>query len=272
MTPESQQQLRHFQFVDCAVRSAGHFYLMAAHIYQLDDDCDDPDGEPAVAADPEPGLREAIPGGLLRKPQAQWLPALRWRRMEGEDTGWQDCQALPAHCAPLFEQGWNALRDGAAALAHARTLIAPERLAALLALPIAAPYDDFYDDDRNGLWLGAVYCAFRQDGALRKGQPQPALLRVARSRRDEGNERYDFSLHRHLDGSASVLIEYCPQEGKDWIDVSHAAPGRLPDALRMFEAASRALQQANADLLAGSPPNRDDAFALQHWRARGYLH
>lgn len=147
MTPERQQQLRHFQFVDCAVRSAGHFYLMASHIYQLDDDCDDPDGEPAVAADPEPGLREAIPDGFLRKPQAQWLPALRWRRMEGEDTGWQD-----------------------------------------------------------------------------------------------------------------------------WIDVSHAAPGRLPDALRMFEAASRALQQANADLLAGSPPNRDDAFALRHWRARGYLH
>ena len=68
-------------------------------------------------------------------------------------------------------------------------------------------------------------------------------LRVARSRRDEGNERYDFSLRRHL-----------------------------PDALRMFEAASRALQQANTDLLAGSLPNRDDAFALGHWRARGHLH
>ena len=213
-----------------------------------------------------------IPRGFLRKPQVQWLPALRWRRMEGDQTDWQDCKALPAHCAPLFDQGWNALLDGAATLAHARTLIAPERLVALLALPIAAPYDDFYDDDRNGLWLGAVYCAFRQDGAQRKGQPQPALLRVARSRRDgEGNERYDFSLRRHLDGSASVLIEYCPQEGKDWIDVSHTAPGRLPDALRMFEAANRALQQGNAALLDGSPPNRDDHFALQHWRTRGYL-
>ncbi|MBO9680682.1 MAG: hypothetical protein J7556_20820 [Acidovorax sp.] len=68
-------------------------------------------------------------------------------------------------------------------------------------------------------------------------------LRVARSRRDEGNERYDFSLRHHL-----------------------------PDAPRMFKATSRALQQASADLLAGSPPNRDDAFVLRHWRARGYLH
>lgn len=60
MTPESQQKLRHFKIVDCAVRSARHFYLMASHIHQLDDDCDDPDGEMAAAPDPETDLREAI--------------------------------------------------------------------------------------------------------------------------------------------------------------------------------------------------------------------
>lgn len=57
---EIRQQLRHFEFVDCAVRSAGHFYLLATHVYALDEDCDDPDGEPAAEADPESGLREAI--------------------------------------------------------------------------------------------------------------------------------------------------------------------------------------------------------------------
>lgn len=60
MTSESQQKLRHFEFVDCAVRSAGHFYLMASHVYPLDEDCDDPDGEPASAPDPETDLRAAI--------------------------------------------------------------------------------------------------------------------------------------------------------------------------------------------------------------------
>lgn len=74
-----------------------------------------------------------------------------------------------------------------------------------------------------------------------------------------------------VEGSLRVARNH-RDEGKDWIDVSHTAPGRLPDALRMFKAASRALQQTNADLLAGSPPNRDDAFAQGHWRARGYLH
>lgn len=210
-------------------------------------------------------------GGLLRKPKTQWRSSLRWRRISGEQTSWQDCDALPADCADLFEQGWNALLDGAAAQAHARTLIAPQRLRTLLALPLAAPYDDFYDDDRNGLWLDNLYCAFRQEGVVRNGQPQPALLRVARQRSDEGNERHDFSLHRHLDGSESVQIEYCPQEGKDWIDISHTAPQSLEQAVRMFEAAWRALQRGNADLLVGVPPNQDDEFALGYWQGLGYL-
>lgn len=212
-----------------------------------------------------------IPGGLLRRSTQQWLPALRWREMSGEQTDWHDCDVLPTQCTAMFDQGWNALLDGVATHVHARALIAPERLSALLALPLAAPYDDFYDDDRNGLWLGNVYCAFRQEGVIRKGHPQPALLRVACNRTDDGNERYDFSLRRHLDGSASVHIEYCPQEGKDWIDVSYTAPQHLPQALRMFEAAWNALQRSNGDLLEGTPPNQDDAFALKHWRAAGYL-
>jgi hypothetical protein len=60
VTPDSKQKLRHFEMVDCAVRSAEHFYLMASHVYQLDDDVDDPDAEPAAAPDPETDLREAI--------------------------------------------------------------------------------------------------------------------------------------------------------------------------------------------------------------------
>lgn len=60
MTPESKQKLRHFEFVDCAVRSAEHFYLMATHTYQLDEDSDDPDGELAAELDPEADLHQAI--------------------------------------------------------------------------------------------------------------------------------------------------------------------------------------------------------------------
>ena len=60
MMLESKRKLRHFKFVDCAVRSAGHFYLLASHIHPLDEDCDDPDGEPAVQPDPEPDLHAAI--------------------------------------------------------------------------------------------------------------------------------------------------------------------------------------------------------------------
>ena len=33
------RQLRHFEIVDCAVRSAEHFYLLGSHIHQLDEDC-----------------------------------------------------------------------------------------------------------------------------------------------------------------------------------------------------------------------------------------
>lgn len=43
MEDESKQKLRHFEIVDCAVRNAEHFYLMASHVYQLDEDVDDPD-------------------------------------------------------------------------------------------------------------------------------------------------------------------------------------------------------------------------------------
>jgi hypothetical protein len=60
MEDESKQKLRHFEIVDCAVRSAEHFYLMASHVYQLDEDVDDPDAEPAAAPDPDAHLREAI--------------------------------------------------------------------------------------------------------------------------------------------------------------------------------------------------------------------
>lgn len=56
----AEQNLRHFEIVDCAVRSDEHFYLMASHVYPLDEDVDDADGEPASAPDPEILLRDAI--------------------------------------------------------------------------------------------------------------------------------------------------------------------------------------------------------------------
>ncbi|MCQ4167260.1 hypothetical protein [Tahibacter harae] len=81
MTPEIKQKLRHFAFVDCAVRSAGHFYLMATHVYALDEDSDDPDGAPAAPADPEADLRAAIRVAVYfpqRPAEKQW--ALRTLR------------------------------------------------------------------------------------------------------------------------------------------------------------------------------------------------
>ncbi|UDF32813.1 UNVERIFIED_ORG: hypothetical protein LHK14_23895 (plasmid) [Roseateles sp. XES5] len=53
----SQQQLRHFEIVDCAVRSAEHFYLMASHTYQLDEEGDGVEG----ISDPCRGLLSAPP-------------------------------------------------------------------------------------------------------------------------------------------------------------------------------------------------------------------
>jgi hypothetical protein len=38
-------------------------------------------------------------------------------------------------------------------------------LRTLLVLPLAERYHDVDSDDRNGLWVGNVYCAFRQENA-----------------------------------------------------------------------------------------------------------
>ncbi|BEP96950.1 hypothetical protein GmRootA79_53350 (plasmid) [Acidovorax sp. A79] len=69
------QQLRHFEIVDCAVRSAEHFYLLGSHIHQLDEDCDDDGGDLAAPTDPEPDLREAMRVAVYfpqRSTEKQW--------------------------------------------------------------------------------------------------------------------------------------------------------------------------------------------------------
>jgi len=223
------------------------------------------------AEPPRRGLWARLRGAQGRA----WRIAAKARSMTGADTEWHPLDSLgTGPFAPLIQQGWNQLLDGASAYAHARTLIDPARLRALLALPLAEPYDDFYDDDRNGLWAGSVYCAFRQDGAPFDGEPMPALLRVSAEAAGRGGEvgHYFFELQRHLDGSECVRIDHKPGEDQDRVCLSYVGDAAsLGRAARFFDTAERNLVRANAQLLAGEPPNRDDGFALAHWRGKGYL-
>ena len=181
----------------------------------------------------------------------------------------------------LLAAGIHAVLDGVSIFEYARTLIDPQEIRRLLALPIAEPFDDYYSDERSGCWLGAVHCAYRQEGALYKDAPQLPLLRVAREYTDtDGNEcieEYFFTVQRHIDGSECVVIAYkSDQDNGKRLPISYLGGRHLQLAPIVFRVARRHIEMANKDLVEdGEPPypldDDDHGFALEHWRAKGYL-
>lgn len=60
MAHDPNEMLRNFEIIDCAVRSDDHFYLLASHVYELEED-DERDEDDLLAGHPlQDDLREAI--------------------------------------------------------------------------------------------------------------------------------------------------------------------------------------------------------------------
>lgn len=210
-----------------------------------------------------------------------WMLSGAYRYVNRENSGWSEfSENSPADIQQLSINGWNTLLQSVSNYQYARTLISPQLIRDLLALPIVEPYDDYYDDDRHGLWIGDFYFAFRQAGQLCDDVPQPAMLRIGREYTDAQGEtqveKYFYTLHQHADGSESVLIEYSAQEDEDddepvLLELHYAGGSQLLHAVQLLERGRKELIQANEDLLNGELPYGVDSFAKRYWKSKGYL-
>ena len=207
-----------------------------------------------------------------------WMFAVHVRPVGEDDAPWQPCGPdSPEPIRAFIGAAWMTLLGGMSTFEHARGLIAAEEVHALLALPIAAPYDDFYDDDRTGFWAGPMFCSFRREGERYEGEPQPAMLRLVREYADDGSgeerrEVFLYTVQRQLDGSECVVIGYRPAEDDSSVPFSYVASSEaLQRAVQMFRRGQRLLLRYNARLLAGDVPYVAEPFAYRYWREQGYL-
>ncbi|MGU3494076.1 hypothetical protein ACLBXM_08540 [Xanthobacteraceae bacterium A53D] len=215
-----------------------------------------------------PTLGQRLAGFIRRltgKAPLQY-PAMIWTDLESED-GWQELGTRsPPDVRELMARGWDVALDFVAARERLRAAIPVKALNTLLALPLVEPYDDFYDDDRNGLWLGRTYCAFRQQDA-RPGKP--ALLRVTVD--EDDTNLFFYETAQMADGSQMVDVRFAAELRDDEYDHPGLTGGpELERAIRLFTTAQRNLMLSNAALMAGERVG-DDGFALKHWRQKGYL-
>lgn len=212
------------------------------------------------------GRRAALPGKLIGRLTGRARPqtlGLIWRDVANQG-GWLVMDdSAPAEARALAERGWQAALRYAAAQSQLHEAVTPAMIRELLALPLAEPYDDYYCDDRNGLWVGDTYCSFRQES-----EEECPLLRV------KAAGFHFYAAVRTADDGEKISLRYTPSLEADESGVSSdpdCTGGReLQRALRAFHTARRNLLRANRALLAGARV-ADDDFAVGHWRAKGYL-
>ncbi|WDM79531.1 hypothetical protein ACCQ13_01945 [Xanthomonas sp. NCPPB 1638] len=219
-------------------------------------------------------------GRLTGKPAQQaWSMKCEFREMT-EDAPWHLITAdTPEAARALAFHGWNRMLRAVCTEDYARNAVTPQMLRDVLALSVVQPYDDYYSDERCGVWADTCFCAFRQDGALWHGKPKPAMLRVTRTPAGpdghERRERYFYEIQTNVDGSESVCIELDAEPDNDdaaLLMLNFIGGERLDKAVRVFHLAKRELEQVDWRLQEyGFVPDADDEFALDHWRALGLI-
>lgn len=211
------------------------------------------------------GRLAAAMKSLAGRPCDQHLLKL-WRDVE-KDGSWAYLDtSAPAEIHDLLQHGWDAALQSVAARRRVRAELDPGILRGLLALPLTEPYDDFYDDDRNGLWVGSLYCSFRQAEARPDDTP---MLRVTAS--EDDTDLMFFEIVQMADGSESVTIKHMEDLDEEEYTYPWLTGGNVCErGFRMFAAAKRNIERANKALLRGERV-ADDGFAIKHWRKKGYL-
>ncbi|SFE37255.1 hypothetical protein SAMN04487969_102202 [Paenibacillus algorifonticola] len=207
----------------------------------------------------------------------QWQLSGKYRRVTGEHTDWSEIDDdSPAVIQQLCQQNWAHLLQAVSTYEYARHLIDPLHIRELLALPLVEPYNDYYDEERNGLWIGDVYFAFRQEGELYNDAPQSALVRLARDYTDEQGdakvEYFSYRIQKHMDGSECVSVQYSEDEDDDdYRMVNYEGGAKLLDAVKFFEKGKKLLARCNQDMLDGTKPFCGEDFAMEYWREKGYI-
>ncbi|WP_411347594.1 hypothetical protein [Paenibacillus sp. WLX2291] len=230
-----------------------------------------------LRSEPVEQQRNILPGLLSGNSAYLWQVSRKFRYLDGADTDWHTLnQGAPSVFHRLADEGWMTLLQSVSNYEFARNLIQPEQIRELLALPLAEPYDDFYDEQRHGLWLGPLFIAFRQPGALFNGEPQTPLLRIGRQYEDEygmkHHENYFYTICNQADGSQSVQIGYKADEDHGRrLPLNYTGEAALHYAVPLFQRAMRALRRYNDRLLAGELPEYAAEFAVEYWQEHGVL-
>lgn len=161
------------------------------------------------------------------------------------------------------------------AYAHFSRVVTPERVDALLALPIVRPYDDWWDVDRNGFWLAELRTSFRQDNARHDGELYGPVLQLSREVGDDVFDSYRWHVVDADDGTRGTRLWYSPDNNNDDIDHEDVTGDltRLCAGVQRFLRAEDLLQRAQERLESGTVPSQldeDDNFAIRAWHAMGY--
>ncbi len=200
-----------------------------------------------------------------KEANGQYL-SIGWRDIAADGL-WAmlDEQAPPA-AHTLLAEGWRLALTFAAAQERIRQEISPATLRELLALPLVEPYDDFEDDDKNGLWVGNTYCSFNQENVEEDERP---MLRVTVE--EDDSSFYYFEVIGTAAGGEKIDISFSPDlDSEEDIYPGQTGGPELDRALRLFKTAKRNLLRANEELLAGTFFTDDD-FARKHWVRKGYM-
>lgn len=216
-------------------------------------------------------------GSVDQSRTMQWQLSGKYRSVTGEHTDWSEIDDdSPAAIQQLCQQNWIHLLQAVSTYEYARHLIDPQQVRELLALPLVEPYNDYDDEERNGLWIGDVYFSFRQEGELDNDAPRLALVRMARDYTDEQGdakvEYFSYRIQKHMDGSECISVQYSEDEDDDdYTMVNYEGGAKLLEAVKFFEKGRKLLTRCNQVMLDGTKPFFGEDFAMDYWREKGYI-
>ncbi|WP_155972748.1 hypothetical protein [Paenibacillus sp. Leaf72] len=216
-------------------------------------------------------------GSAAHSHPMQWQLSGKYRKVTDEIVDWTVIDDdSPAAIQQLCQQNWVYLLQAVSTYEYARHLIDPQHIREILTLPLVEPYNDYYDEERSGLWIGDIYFSFRQEGELYKDSPRLALVRMARDYTDEQGEAKveycSYRIQKHMDGSECVSVQYSEDEDDDdYTMVNYEGGAKLLDAVKFFEKGRKLITRYNQDMLDGTKPFCGEDFAMEYWREKGYI-
>lgn len=212
---------------------------------------------------------------VLYRPYAQGVPGawapLAWGDEDGADP------AAQRACQQAWRGVLDYVRKGTAqARAHhplwtaLHEEITPARLTALTSTPLFTErYNDWWDSEKNGLWVGQFWMGARQP-CLHQGEPWGRAFKLSWKNGDDGpgdapdnaHSAYQIDIEEAREGPPLLRVAYSQRQSEPRTPIPPGAADHLARLLRLYRQAQTHIERLTAAMAHEAQPPQHPAAQL----------